>query len=80
MTNAIPIEEVQDRLKELIHQLAPGDEIIITENQQAIAKIVSEQTKAVKQRPAPGMFPGSIIYMSPDFDEPLDEMTEYLQG
>jgi antitoxin (DNA-binding transcriptional repressor) of toxin-antitoxin stability system len=58
--------------------LAPGDEIIITENQQAIARIVSEQTREVKQRPAPGMFPESIVCMPPDFDAPLEEFKEYM--
>jgi antitoxin (DNA-binding transcriptional repressor) of toxin-antitoxin stability system len=52
MSITITIEEAQANLKDLVHGLAPGDEIILTENQQTIAKIVSEQTKAVKQRPA----------------------------
>lgn len=78
MTNSIPIEQVQDRLKELVHQLTPGDEILITENDRTVAKLVYEGSTETP-RPKPGLGKGSIIYMSPDFDEPLDEMKEYMQ-
>ena len=38
MSATITVEEAQAKLKELIHQLAPGEEVVITENQQPIAK------------------------------------------
>ncbi len=79
MSATITVEEAQANLKDLIHQLPPGGEIIITENAQPVAKLVCEPAKAVKQRPAPGMFPGSIIHMAPDFDAPLDEFKEYME-
>ena len=41
MSTSITVEEAQANLKELIHQLAPGDEVIITENQQPVAKLVT---------------------------------------
>ena len=79
MSVTITVDEAQAKLKDLIHQLSPGDEIIITENAQPVAKLVGEPAKPPKQRPAPGMFPGSIIYMAPDFDEPLEEFKEYME-
>jgi antitoxin (DNA-binding transcriptional repressor) of toxin-antitoxin stability system len=33
MSATITIEEARAKLKELIHQLAPGEEVVITENQ-----------------------------------------------
>ena len=48
MSTTITIEEAQAKLKELIHQLAPGDEVIITENQQPVAKLVNEQSTPTK--------------------------------
>ena len=33
MSATITIDEAQAKLRELIHQLAPGEEVIITENQ-----------------------------------------------
>ena len=79
MSITVTIEEAEANFKEIVHRLAPGDEIIITENQQTIARIVGEQTKDMKQRPAPGMFPESIVYMAPDFDAPLEEFREYME-
>jgi antitoxin (DNA-binding transcriptional repressor) of toxin-antitoxin stability system len=75
MSVTISLDEAQARLKDLINQLALGDEIIITENQQPIAKLVRNTPKS--SRPLPGLGKGSIIYMSPDFDAPLDEFNEY---
>jgi antitoxin (DNA-binding transcriptional repressor) of toxin-antitoxin stability system len=78
MSITVTIEEAQAKLKELVHQLAPGDEIIITENQQTVARLRSELEQPVR-RPPPGLGKGSILYMAPDFDEPLDEMKEYME-
>jgi len=75
MTATITVEEAQAKLKELIDGLSPGEEVVITENQRPVAKLVGERS-ARPPRPAPGMGKGSVIYMSPDFDEPLDEFEE----
>ncbi len=74
----ITVEEAQARLKELIGKLAPGEEIVITENQQPVARLVGERTSR-PPRPAPGLGKGSILYMAPDFDEPLEEFKEYME-
>ncbi len=60
--------------------MSPGEELVITENQQPVAKLVSEQPKAIKPpRPGPGLCKGMITYMAPDFDAPLEDMKEYLE-
>jgi antitoxin (DNA-binding transcriptional repressor) of toxin-antitoxin stability system len=61
-------------LKELIDKLARGEEVIITENQQRVARLVGERPARLP-RPAPGLGKGSILYMAPDFDDPLDEFS-----
>ena len=77
---AITIDEAQAKLKELIHQLAPGEEVIITENQQPVAKLVNEQPTLRKPtRPGPGLCKGMITYMAPDFDAPLDDLKDYME-
>jgi antitoxin (DNA-binding transcriptional repressor) of toxin-antitoxin stability system len=78
MPAILTVEETQARLKELIGQLAPGEEIVITENQQPVARLVGERPPRAL-RPAPGLGKGSILFMSPDFDEPLEEFKEYLE-
>lgn len=72
------VEEAQSRLKELIDQLTPGEEIVLTANQQPVARLVGERA-ARPPRPAPGLGKGSILYMAPDFDEPLEEFKEYME-
>ena len=80
MSATITVEEAQARLKEIIHQLSPGEEIVITENQQPVAKLVSEQPKLARPpRPGPGLCKGAIVYMAPDFDAPLEDMKEYME-
>lgn len=45
-TITITIEEAQAKLKDLIHRLAPDEEVVITENERPVAKLKSEQPKA----------------------------------
>jgi len=78
MSATLTVEEAQARLKEVIGKLAPGEEVVITDNQQPVAKLVGERW-ARPPRPAPGAGKGSILYMAPDFDEPMDEFEEYTQ-
>jgi antitoxin (DNA-binding transcriptional repressor) of toxin-antitoxin stability system len=80
MSATITIEEAQSRLKELIDQLAPGEEIVITNNRQSVAKLVSPPAKpASGMRPPPGLGKGMITFIAPDFDAPLEDMTEYME-
>lgn len=78
MVASIPVEEAQAKLKELIDNLLPGEEIVITRNEIPIAKLVSEPTLQ-HSRPAPGLGRGAVVYIAPDFDEPMDEFGEYTE-
>jgi antitoxin (DNA-binding transcriptional repressor) of toxin-antitoxin stability system len=71
----ITVEEAQANLKNLIHQLAPGEEVVITEDQRPIARLVGERPRQAKgARLGPGLCKGAILYMAPDFDAPLEDM------
>ena len=37
--STITLQEAQARLSELIHRLTPGDEVVITEDNQPVAKL-----------------------------------------
>ena len=74
----VTIQEAQAKLPELVARVAGGEEIVITENQQPVAKLVRERPTQ-PARPAPGLGKGSILYMAPDFDEPLEEFKEYME-
>jgi prevent-host-death family protein len=78
MSVTMTIDEAQAKLKELIHQLAPGEEVIITENQQPVAKLVSEPpTPKPRLRPPPGLGKGCITVLSDD-DEHLKDFEDYM--
>jgi antitoxin (DNA-binding transcriptional repressor) of toxin-antitoxin stability system len=53
MSHVLTIEQASERLGELVRGLAPGDEIVITENEKPIARIVPDKTPA-KREPALG--------------------------
>jgi hypothetical protein len=41
--------------------------------------LAHEDRGIVRPLPAPGAFKGSILYMAPDFDAPLEDMKEYME-
>ena len=54
------IQEAQAQLADLIHRLTPGEEVVITENNQPVAKLVSEPSKwqpALRPPPGAGLLP-----------------------
>ena len=75
---SIPIEQAKSKLKELIESLAPGEELIITSNEQPIAKLTSAENGAHSEPRKPGSLRGTVTYIAPDFDEPLDEFKDYM--
>jgi antitoxin (DNA-binding transcriptional repressor) of toxin-antitoxin stability system len=74
---AMPIDEVQAKLPELIHGLGPGEQVTITEHDLPVAQLVSISSPASRRKL--GGMRGSVTYMAPDFDAPLDDFREYMQ-
>jgi antitoxin (DNA-binding transcriptional repressor) of toxin-antitoxin stability system len=72
----VTIEEAQAKLTELIHQLGPGQEMMITENDQPVAKLVRDQLPS-RSRPQPGLAKGMITVVADD-DDHLKDFTEYM--
>jgi antitoxin (DNA-binding transcriptional repressor) of toxin-antitoxin stability system len=80
MTTTMAVEDIQLTVTELLDSLMPGDEIILTRNQQPVAKLVSAAAiPRPKQRPGPGLCKGMITHIAPDFDAPLEDMKEYTE-
>jgi antitoxin (DNA-binding transcriptional repressor) of toxin-antitoxin stability system len=65
------------RLSELIEQLHPGEEIIITRDQKPGARLVGETKPSAKPQRTLGTLRGTVLYMAPDFDAPLADFKEY---
>jgi prevent-host-death family protein len=74
--NAVTLEQAQAQLPDLVHKLMPGEEIVITENNRPVAKLVSEKP-AVRQRPQPGLGKGMITIVADD-EEHLKDFAEYM--
>lgn len=71
----IDINQVKQRLPELIEQAIGGEEVIITKSGQPIVKLV-----AINKRRHHRHFGSArgLIKMSDDFDEPLEDFREYM--
>jgi prevent-host-death family protein len=76
MAIRIDVDEAQAHLKELIDKLSPGEELVITENQRPVAKLVSEKAKP-NQRLGPGLCKGMITIVADD-DEHLEDFKGYM--
>ena len=72
----VTIEEAQAKLRELIDELAPGEEVIITRNQQPVAKLVGQQRPMRKPR-QPGSAKGKLVILAED-DAHLEDFKEYM--
>lgn len=75
--NRVSIEEAQVKLKELIDQMMPGEELLITENQQTVAKLVTESSPQSRQRAAPGLGKGMLTIVADD-EGHLQDFAEYM--
>jgi|LakMenE01Jun11ns_1017448.scaffolds.fasta_scaffold8976975_1 antitoxin (DNA-binding transcriptional repressor) of toxin-antitoxin stability system len=71
----VTLQEAQAALADLIHRLNPGEEVVITENEQPVAKLMASPVE--KARPQPGRCKGMITLQIED-DEHLEHFKEYM--
>ena len=74
----VTIEEAQAKLPEIIQRLQPGEEITITDHgKQPLAQVrKAERTFWPCQAGTPT---DKILWISPDFDAPLEDFKEYTE-
>jgi len=70
------VEEAASHLSELADKVAGGEEIIFTKGAEQFQVVRIPSSAATKPIRQPGT--GGKGWMSPDFDEPLEEMSEYM--
>ncbi len=75
--STVSVQEAQAKLSELIHKLKPGDEVVITENNQPVARLIPAGGPQAQRKL--GSLRGTVKYMAPDFDAPLEEFKEYME-
>jgi antitoxin (DNA-binding transcriptional repressor) of toxin-antitoxin stability system len=76
MSTSISVDEAQSNLREIIAQLAPDEEVVITENQQPVAKLVAKRATD-HQRLGPGLCKGMLTIVADD-EEHLRDFDEYM--
>lgn len=76
---AVTIQQAQASLSELIHGLAPGEEVVITENNQPVARLLPSVVQAPLLPRKLGTLHGTVQYIAPDFDAPLEDFKEYTE-
>jgi antitoxin (DNA-binding transcriptional repressor) of toxin-antitoxin stability system len=75
---SVTIEEAQARLPELVHRLTPDEEVVITENDQPVARLVKSAPQPTTKRRL-GTMKGSVLHLASDFDAPLEDFREYME-
>lgn len=74
----VTLEQARAGLAELIHQLTPGEEVVITENEKPVARLVAEPQPTPPPRREPGLAKGMIVILEDD-DEHLKDFEEYME-
>ena len=71
------LEEVQSHLQDVIAGLDPGEPLVITKDGEPVATLIRSERK---QWPCKaGSAKDKILWISPDFDAPLEEFREYME-
>ena len=72
----ISIQDAQASLSDLIHGLTPGDEVVITENNQPVAKLVAQRASCRKPRRR-GSARGKLVIHADD-NEHFKDFQDYM--
>jgi len=73
----VPVEKAQATLAELVHRVTGGEEFTITQNGEPKAMLSAAPSRK-RLQPQAGSLPGKI-WMSPDFDAPLENFKDYMK-
>ena len=76
---SVTIDEAQAKLLELVANLRPDEEVIITKDNQLVARLTAAGGAPQNRPRRPGTLRGTVLYMAPDLDAPLDEFKEYME-
>lgn len=73
----LAVEEVQGRLRDIIVSLPPGEGILLTEQGAPLATLTRAARTSWPCKA--GTAKDKILWISPDFDAPLEEFKEYME-
>jgi prevent-host-death family protein len=76
----ITLKEAETQFSRLIRAASQGEEVVITEDDKPIARLVPVAPSAQAARPRPRFGSGKGVFqMAPDFDAPLEDFKEYME-
>lgn len=73
----VTLAEASKNLAQFIDAALKGEEIIILKDEQPVVKLTA--LEAVKRYPAKAGSAKGLIWISDDFDEPLEDFKEYME-
>ena len=71
------LDDAQARLREIVVGLQPGEEVVLTDNGQPLARLVRAERTSWPCKA--GSAKDKVLWIAPDFDAPLDEFKEYME-
>ncbi|MEG4535439.1 type II toxin-antitoxin system prevent-host-death family antitoxin [Microcoleus sp. D2_18a_D3] len=75
----VDILEAKEKLLELIEAAMRGEEVAITQDNPPVVKLVGIPPANKKRWPSKAGSAKGMVWMSDDFDEPLEEFKEYME-
>jgi prevent-host-death family protein len=76
MTQAT-IHQAKTHLSKLIRKALDGEEVIIANRDKPLVRLEPVHSKKSKRKLGSGK--GLVTYIAPNFDEPLEELAEYME-
>ncbi|MBI2806530.1 MAG: type II toxin-antitoxin system Phd/YefM family antitoxin [Planctomycetes bacterium] len=74
---SVTIEEAQAKLPQLIDELTPGEEVVITKAGQPCAQV--KKAGRTSWPCQAGTYRKEGFWLAPDFNAPLDDFQEYME-
>jgi antitoxin (DNA-binding transcriptional repressor) of toxin-antitoxin stability system len=71
------LDDAQANLRQIVAGLEPGEEVILLDDGQPLAKLV--RTGRTSWPCKAGSAKDKILWIAPDFDAPLEEFQEYME-
>ncbi len=71
------LDDAQAHLREIVAGLQPGEEVVLTDNGQPLAKLVKMVRTSWPCKA--GSAKDTVHWMAPDFNAPLEEFKEYME-
>lgn len=76
MVRTVPIQEVSAQLAELVRALGPGDQIVLTDDERPVGRIVPEASQHAHRRA--GVCKGMLEILDDDEGAILDHFRDYV--